>query len=433
MQTVNGPESVTRREVFAWAMYDWANSAYSTILITILVSYLQEDAFPGKAGIVLYGWGIGLTMLISAVLLPVLGAIADAHANKRQWLIGTAVGGAVCLILMGLIPTNQTWLIAAMFLLTNLCFEVSFCFYNGFLPELTDEEHMGRVSALGYALGYLGGGLMLLLAILILVKGEAIGLPPDVVVRKRIVLALTGVWWAVFTLPIVLVLHDRTSPVPRSQSLVETSRHAIHEVLTTLRNVKNYRILALFLLAFLMYNDGVQTMISQASVFAIQVLEMQAAELGQVILMIQFIALPAAFAVGWLGDRYGQKITLIGCLIVWTVIAVTAYFITTRLQFWLMAAFAAMVMGGTQTVSRAIMGLMTPRRHSAEFFGFFGLSGRATSMLGPIFFSTILAGTGNPHLAITSLVIFFAGGLFLMLLVDVAQGQAAALRENKNC
>ena len=421
-------QPATRHQVYSWAAYDWANSAYSTILITVLVSYLQDDVFSGNAGIIVYGWGIGFTMFLSALLLPVLGAIADAHASKRRWLIGTAFGGSAALIGMSLVPSHLSWLIAALFMLTSVCFELSFGFYNGFLPELADEEHMGRVSALGYALGYLGGGLMLLLGILILMYGESWGLSADIVVRKRVVLGLTGVWWAVFTIPAMLFLHDRAVSLSHSQSIVEAARHGFSEVTNTLRHIRDYRVLAMFLLAFLLYNDGVQTMISQASVFAIQVLDMEAAELGQVILMIQFIALPAAFAVGWLGDHYGQKPTLLVCLGVWTLLSLSAYFITTRAQFWVLAVFAALVMGGTQTVSRAIMGLMTPQEHTAEFFGFFGLSGRMTSMLGPIFFSTILASTGNPHLAITSLVFFFVLGLGIVLPVNVARGREQARR-----
>lgn len=425
-------QPVSRRSVYSWAMYDWANSAYSTILITILVSWMQEDVFPDDTGIMVYGWGIGVTMLLSAVLLPVLGAIADAHASKHRWMTGTAFTGSASLLVMAVIPAQQPWVIAALFFTTNLCFEVSFAFSNGFLPELADEENMGRVSSLGYALGYLGGGLMLLLGILLLLFGDRVGLPADLAVRKRVVLALTGLWWALFTIPAALYLRDQGNAVHQSRSAAEAARRGLKEVITTLRSVRHYRTLAVFLLAFLMYNDGVQTMISQASVFAIKVLNMDAAELGQVILMIQFIALPAAVVVGRLGDRYGQKKTLLGCLIVWTLISISGWFITTRSQFWMMAVVAALVMGGTQTVSRAIMGLMTPQRHAAEFFGFFGLSGRATSMLGPVFFSTILYTTGSPHLAIASLVVFFVGGLAVVLPVDIQHGMQQAQRDSKH-
>lgn len=432
MRTSTGQRSVSRRSIWSWAIYDWANSAYSTILITILVSYLQDDVFPGNTGIIVYGWGIGVTMFLSAMMLPVLGAIADAHAGKYRWMTGTALAGSLALILMAVVPLQQPWTIAALFFTSSVCFEVSFAFYNGFLPELADENNMGRVSSLGYALGYLGGGLMLLLGILLLLYGDRIGLPADLSSRKRFVLGLTGIWWAVFTIPAAVWLRDSIPPSHQSRSLAEAARLGFGEVVTTLRHVRNYRTLALFLLAFLLYNDGVQTMISQASVFAIQVLDMGAAELGQVILMIQFIALPAAIVVGRLGDRYGQKKTLIGCLIVWTLISISAWFITTRTGFWIMAVFAALVMGGTQTVSRAIMGLMTPQRHSAEFFGFFGLSGRATSMLGPVFFATILATTESPHLAITSLVVFFVTGLVVVLPVSVRRGTEQAQRESKH-
>jgi len=419
------------RDIFAWAMYDWANSAYTTLLITVLVSYLQDDVLPGRWGIILYGWGIGATMLVSAFLLPILGAMADANASKRRWLAATAFPGATALALMYFTTPSSPWLFAGLFIVINLCFELSFGFYNGFLPEIANDENMGRVSAWGYALGYLGGGLMLVVALVILLKGDLFGLPEDIVFRKRLSLGLTGLWWGVFTIPTVLMLRDKGQPPREPERFVDAAKSATKQVLTTLRHIRSYRTLALFLLGFLIYNDGVQTMWSHASVFAIQVLSMEAGELAQMILMVQFIALPGALLVGWLADRLGQKLILMGTLLVWIGLLIAAFFITTKSQFWVMAVFGALVLGGTQAVSRAIMGLMTPKARSAEFFGFYSLSGRATSMLGPVFFSSILAATGSPHWAIMSLLIFFVVGLVVILPVNVERGQEEARQANE--
>jgi UMF1 family MFS transporter len=243
-------------------------------------------------------------------------------------------------------------------------------------------------------------------------------------------LLLMGVWWTVFSIPTFLYVRDKRRPPAHRQHMLEAGRQAMGEVTKTLRNVGHYRELAIFLVAFLLFNDGVQTMITQAGVFAQRVLAMETAELVQVILMIQFVALPGAIAVGWLADRVGQKLMLIVCLLVWIVLLVAAFFITTRAQFWVMAAFAALVLGGTQSVARAIMGLMTPEKRTGEFFGFFNLSGKATSMFGPVIFAQVLTLSDSAHLAILSLLGFFVFGLLIVLFVDVAEGQRLARAED---
>ncbi|MGE3313493.1 MAG: MFS transporter [Planctomycetaceae bacterium] len=413
----------TRREVFAWALYDWASSAYSTLSITILVSYLQADVFPGKTGVIVWGWGLGGTMLIAAVLSPILGAIADAHATKRKWLALTSLTGSVASFLMYFVPPEERWLVLALFLIASLGFELSLGFYNGFLPEIADDRSMGRVSAWGYALGYVGGGLALLMVILMFGKDTTAEQAREI---KRVGLAVMGLWWGLFTIPSLLILKDRKARSREPEPFLHAARRAFGEVGNTIRNVRSYRILAIFLVSFLLYNEGVQTMISQSSVFAMQVLAMGAGELAQVVLMIQFIALPGSLAIGHLAEKLGQKPVLIGCILLWILLLIIAFFVTEKWQFWMMAAAAAIVLGGTQSVSRAIMGLMTPAEKSAEFFGFFNLSGKAVSVFGPVVFSTILAATESPHLAILSLLVFFVVGLVILLPVNVAKGQAQA-------
>jgi UMF1 family MFS transporter len=203
-----------------------------------------------------------------------------------------------------------------------------------------------------------------------------------------------------------------------------TARHALAEVWATLAHIRSYSVLALFLLGFLLFNEGIQTVMSQASVFADKVLKMQPQELGMVVLMIQFMATPAALGVGWIADAIGAKRTLLVCLAIWCVLLVVAYFTTQRWQFWCLGAVLALVMGGTQSVSRAIMGSMTPPAKTAEFFGFFNLSARATSMVGPILFSEVLVRTQSANQAILSLLVFIVAGAAVVLLVNLPRGIA---------
>lgn len=416
----------TPREIIAWAIYDWANSAYSTLSITVLISYIKDDVLPGHAGTLLVGAGLGITTFVSALLSPVVGAVADANASKRRWLAGTALTGAAASVLMFLATPELSWLMVVLYVVSVMGMELSQTFYNAFLPEIADDERMGRISAWGYALGYVGGGLALALVVVLLVFGDQLGLPRDIAFRKRLGLLLMGLWWGGFTLPTVLFLKDKPRPGSRPKPLTAAARIAFGNIGHTLKHIRSYRMLTIFMLGFLVYNDGVQTVISQSSVFAIERLGMKAQELAGVVLMIQFIALPGALAVGWLGDRVGQKPVLMVCLAVWTAILVFSFLVSEKWHFWCMAAAAALVLGGTQSVSRAIMGLMTPPQHAGEFFGFFNFSGKATSVFGPVFFSIMLTTTGNPNLALASLLAFFVAGWAIVAPLSVTEGQRQA-------
>lgn len=415
---------VLKREIIAWALCDWANSAYSTLLITILVSYLQGFVLPGDRGILVYGWGLGVSMFLSAWLSPIVGAMADARANKRTWLLVTSYTGAACGALLGVIPKEWPWLFVALFFLASLTFELSFSFYNGFLPEIADERSMNRISGYGYAAGYFGGGVALAVAIGVLAVGAPRGLSTEM--GLRIGLVIMGLWWALFMLPAALLLRDRARPRSTIPGITATARQAIAEVFSTLRHIRSYSILALFLLGFLFYNEGIQTVMSQASVFAREVLKMEPGELGLVVLMIQFVATPAAIGVGWIADRIGAKPTLLACLTVWCALLIVAYFVTHRWQFWCLGVVLSLVMGGTQSISRAIMGAMTPAAKTAEFFGFFNLSCRATSMVGPILFAQMLVLTHSANVAILSLLVFIVAGAIIVMFVDLSRGVAQA-------
>ncbi|MBX3422340.1 MAG: MFS transporter [Pirellulaceae bacterium] len=432
--TVNGVRIPgTRREEIAWAMYDWGSSAWSTIQITIVVYYITTVVFPREGtiftGANIYAYGIGISMFLAALASPVIGAMADARANKRSWLVFATVMGAGCGTLMGIVPPTETWLIAVLFFLTCLGFELSWGIYNGFLPEIADQQSINRVSAWGFGLGYVGGGLALALAIVVLQYGQVMGLPDpsiDVVPHLRVGIVIMGLWWAIFSIPTLVILRDKATPKIQPLSLIPQTQAAFAQVFQTLRSVRRYAPLALFLIGFLFYNDGMQTVITQASVFAERELKMAAGELSMMILMVQFISLPGSLMMGWLSDRIGTKLTLHINLAVWVGLLVAAFFVTTKPQFWVMAGVLALVMGGAQSVSRALMAMMTPPSRSAEFMGFFNLSGRAVSMMGPILFATILHVTNSAHYAVLSLLVFFIIGWFFVLLVNVQRGHQQA-------
>jgi UMF1 family MFS transporter len=413
-------------EVFAWASYDWANSAYSTLLITIVLHYIQEIVLPDRRhGPAVFAWSIGTGMLLAAVLSPILGAMADANRSKRRWLAGTAFGGAATAVTMALAPPTQIWLVVAAFILMGVCFELSLVPYNGFLPEITTEQTINRVSAWGFALGYLGGSIPLVIAWLIVHYGHLYGLPSEVD-QHRAGIFLLGLWWAVFSLPAVLILRDRGQPPAERTPLLRATRNALGQVGQTMVHVRRFPILVMFLVAFLFFNDGMQTVITQANTLAVKELQFTLDELFALVLMIQLIALPGSLAMGWLSDRLGQKPVLLGCLAVWAGLLVAVIFVDNKTTFWMMGALLALVLGGTQSVSRAIMGTITPARHTAEFFGFFNLSGKAASILGPVQFGAIVYLSGNARLAAVSLLVFFLIGGFLLARINLSEGKNQA-------
>ncbi len=402
-----------RREVLAWAMYDWANSAYSTLLITVVLHYLQKVVLPGKAGEVAYPLGIGAAMLVAAVLSPIVGAVADANRSKRRWLCGTTLCGVAAAGAMALAPVDQAWIVVAAFVLMGTCFELSLVPYNGFLTEISDERTINRISALGFALGYIGGSVPLVIAWAISHYGENLGLPGEME-RDRVGILLLGLWWGAFSLPALWILRDRGRRPERLEPLHRAARIAMNKGGRTLANIRLYPVLAMFLLAFFFFNDGVQTVITQSTAIAVKELKFSIDEVYLLVLMIQLIALPGSLTVGWLSDRLGQKLVLLACLAVWAGLLVSALYVESKTAFCVMGVVLAFVLGGTQSVSRAMMGVLTPPEHAGEFFGFYNLSGKAASVMGPVQFGAVIYFTGNARLAAVSLLVFFlVGGVIL--------------------
>jgi UMF1 family MFS transporter len=412
---------IWRRNVLAWCCYDWANSGYTTLMITVFAVYMQRTVFSaetsGVTGAVVWAWCVAVSMLIGAVLSPIVGAFADARGQKRLGLGLTAFGGGAACMLMAVIPPESSWTVTGCLLVANVCLELSLTFYNGFLPELAEETELNRISAAGFSWGYIGGGLGLLLAMLMMNFGTRFGLNDSTQVL-RICIFATGVWWCLFTIPTIVVLRDRPRPIASSH-LRASTKNAIRDVVATLKEIRGHRTLAFFLIGFLFYNDGLQTVISQASTFAIHELGFADKQLVAVVLMVQFVATPGAILIGWLADRLGRKRALTTCLITWIALLGSAAFIESQWAYWALSFGVALVLGGTQAVSRAIMGSLTPEHQEARYFGFFNLSGKATSFMGTFAFGIVIAVTGSSRIAIVFLVVFFLIGLWLISRIDL--------------
>lgn len=477
------PRLLTRPDVLAWAMYDWANSAFSTLSITIIIYYFSEIVYPkavyGTWSGSAYAFALAAATLAAGLLSPIVGALADARFNKHIWLRVTALSGAACGLGLAIAPADSPWLPTALFMGTLFFFELSYGFANAFLPDLATEEQMNRVSAFGFALGYIGGALALIVAIIPVKFGTAWGWTGEDQVRAG--LAVMGAWWGIFSLPAIFLLKDhRHTPqtaLENKKPLSAAIKGALRDVRRTLTDMRDYRMLVLFLIGFLLYNDCVQTVISQASNFAKEDLGFSADQLIMVVLMIQFVALPGSLFIGWLSDRIGQRRVLFLCLGSWAAILLSSWLIAdksdlghdglaksleasgiklaevtsenigklklsepqqrelntyfanlaaSQRSFWIMGACVALVMGGIQSVSRAIMGKMTPPEKSAEFFGFFNLSSKATCFIGPAIFGGVYTITGKYKLAILSLLVQLILGAIVVMRVNIEQGRRDA-------
>lgn len=413
----------------AWCCYDWANSAYTTVLIAVFVVYIQNIVFaPEKwndTGPVVWAWGIAASMLVGAILSPALGAIADATNSKRACLALTSIGGGLACIAMAATPPSAIVVVTGLFCLANLCLELSLPVYNGFLPEIASDDDLDSVSAAGMGAGYLGGGLALLFALLLLKFGDQLGID-NLTTRIRICIAGTGLWWIAFTIPTVLILKDiaRDEAVTDRVSRFDGIRTAVgnswRDAFSTLRQIRANTPLLLFLIAFLFFNDGVQTVFSQSSTFALQEIKLTENELAGIILMIQFLAVPGALLVGRASNIFGRKSSLVACLVVWVALLTSAWFVQSKTAYVIMAVFVALVLGGTQSVARAIMGSLIPAGQEAKYFGFFNLSGKATSFMGSFLFGLVFATTQSARFAIVAVAIFFVVGLVLLSFADLS-------------
>ncbi len=439
-----------RKEIFGWAMYDWANSAFSTTVGTVFLGpYIASlaataaESYPdGMArffGIPVapdsfLPYCISFSVGLQVLFLPILGAIADySHLRKRMMQIFATIG-AIATVMMFLITGGLWWLGGVLFIIANLTFGAAIVFYNAYLPDIASEEERDRVSSYGWAMGYLGGGILLALNLAFFIFSEDLGVPGDLAVRIN--LASAGIWWLGFSLITWSRLRPRHTArhLPTGETYVSVG---FKQLGNTFREIKHFPETLKYLLAYFLYNDGIQTVIAVSSTFAAAPLIRGGLELPQdtliaVILMIQFVAFGGALFWGKLAKWIGAKQSIIVSLVIWSGVVIYAYSglkgESRVTEFFILGIFIALVMGGSQAISRSLFAQMIPIGKEAEFYSFYEVSERGTSWTGPLIFGLANQIFGSLRFGILALIFYFILGLILLPFVNVKK----AMEDVKN-
>jgi UMF1 family MFS transporter len=399
-----------RRPVVAWALYDWANSAFATTVMAgffpvYFKQYWNADVAATESTFRL-GLANGLGSLVVALLAPLVGAIADRSGARVRFLLLFTLLGAALTCGLWLVQRGEGVAAALLYLGASLGFWGGNQFYDSLLTDVAEPRDYDLVSGFGYALGYLGGGVLFAVNVLMVTKPESFGLASaSEAVRASFV--TVGIWWVVFTVPLVLLVRERQAQPPlRALAAV---RAGVAELAGTFRHVRGDRTLLWFLLAYWFYIDGVNTIIKMAVDYGLS-LGFRQESLLTALLVTQFVGFPAALAFGWLGSRIGARTGIFIAIAVYAGASLYAYFLDSEPEFYALAIVIGLVQGGIQSLSRALYGRLVPDGKAGEFFGFYNMMGKAAAIVGPLLTGTVALLTGDPRLGIVSVVLLFAIG-----------------------
>ncbi len=430
------PESkwppVRRREIFGWAMFDFANSSYTTLIITVAFAvYFRKIVAGGTNADFLWSLGITITNLLVMVLSPLIGAIADGAGRKKLFLFCTYVLCVTGTAGLFLAQPGQVVLALGLLIVSNLAFSFGENFASAFLPEISTSKNIGRVSAFGWGLGYFGG-----LACLLLVRPYLQGLDwevdrllapenAEVYLDLRMAWVVTALFFALSGLPTFLLLKER-APRTEGRSLVQYAREGFGRLRATLKDMGHFGQLRRFLITFFFFQAGLTAVIAFAGIFAEHTLGFTANELIGLFLLLQVSAASGALFFGWVQDRIGGRQALRITLVLWILVCIGSYFCADKGLFWAIAGVAGLGIGSLQAAARAVVGLFSPPEKAGEFFGFWGLAGKAAYAVGPMAFGLVSSLTGSQRWAILSVSIFFVLGLFGLNHVDEQEGRREA-------
>ena len=437
-----------KKTIFGWCMYDCANSAYITTVVAAILPNYFAKAIVGEAGVNILGMNVSATALWGYMLgtaafcvflfAPVLGAIADFSAAKKRFLMGFAYMGSIFATLLYFCKSGDVGLTIMLFLGSQICFVGGNVFYDAFLPQIASEDKLDSVSARGYAFGYVGGSLQFTIALALVATQKT---PEGQAMAARIGMALTGIWWAGWTLLTMKYLKEektsyqlpeahRNKPKPIAYLILGISR-----TLSTAKRVGRFKHLTLFLVAYMIYNDGIHTVTSMATIYGTEELGLSATSLMVTLLLVQVVAIAGALIFSRLASRIGAKRSVMFALVLWSAVVTYGYFIPSASEsnnhaqtaFFVLGMVVGVVLGGTQALSRSFYGAMIPEQASAEFYGFYSVFSKFSSIWGPVTFGVIEQVTGSARLAIISLMIFFIVGLILLGFVDEEKAKANKL------
>ncbi|MDQ3665993.1 MAG: MFS transporter [Acidobacteriota bacterium] len=429
------------REIFGWKMYDWANSAFSTVVVGALFGpYLTEitQRVVGENGVVaelgplgaitaksFFPTCVSIAVLLQVFLLPILGSVADYSNLKKKMMAVFCYIGVTATCLMFFVTEQAYWLGGLLFIIANLGFGAAVVFYNGFLNDITTEDQRDKVSSRGFAYGYLGGGLLLGLSFLLVNYAQQFGL--DAYMAVRISLLAAGIWWGAFALVAFARLKSRAAPksLPTGKSFLTVG---FTELARTFRELARLRHTLRYLIGYLFYNDGIQTVISMSSVllaqelFIAKGLETDQSFLLGLFLMVQFVAIFGALIFERLAYAITTKRAILVSLILWSAVVIYVYgFLQSTTHAWAVGVVIAIVLGGSQALSRSLFSRMIPKGREAAFFGLYEVSERGTSWLGPLLFGAVAAATNSYRQALLSLIILFVVGTIVLYLTDTDQ------------
>jgi MFS transporter, UMF1 family len=428
-----------RPELRAWAMYDWAASAMqTTVMVAVFPIYFVKVAGHGLAegGATQRLATINsIALVVIALVSPVLGAVSDYGGTKKRFLAAFMVVGVAAVAGMWFVHTGDLALASWLFVLSLIGVAGSFVFYESLLPHIARGPEIDRVSTAGYALGYVGGGILLALNLAWIQKPAWFGLPAGpgldesaATLPARLAFVSVALWWVLFSIPLFRRVPEPPARLETDESRGESAiRVAFVRLGETFRELRGYRQAFLMLLAFLIYNDGIQTIIKMATAYGTELGIGQSALIGAIVL-VQFVGIPCSFLFGALAGRIGAKPALFLGLVAYTVISLLGYYMKTATHFYVLAGLVGVVQGGTQALSRSLFASMIPPHKSGEFFGFFSVFEKFAGIFGPLIFAGTIAATGSSRNAILSVIGFFAVGGAILALVDVDAGrrQAAA-------
>jgi UMF1 family MFS transporter len=422
-----------RRELRSWALYDWANSAFATTIMgsfmPLYYATVAASHLPGNVATGYWGYTNAIAMTIIAIASPVLGAAADYMGAKKRFLTAFMLLGVIASASLYLVTEGQYILASIIFIAGNIGFAGGNVFYDSLLPHIASEDEVDRVSTAGYAIGYVGGGVLLAINLLMFLKPGLFGFA-DGAIATRVVFVSVAVWWAGFSVPLL----RNVSEPPRRLEAGESERvnpvgAGFRRLFETIKELRKHKQLLLFLVAFWFYTDGIGTIIKMATVYGAEIGLGQTTMIGT-FLVVQFVGIPFTFIFGALAARIGARNGIYIALTVYALISVFAYFMSAAWHFWVLGAAVATVQGGSQALSRSLFTTLIPKGKSSEFFGFFSVFAKFAGIFGPFLMAQVALLTGSGRYGILSLVVFFAVGIFVLSRVDLEEGRRAALEED---
>jgi UMF1 family MFS transporter len=394
----------SKKIVAAWSSFDFANSSFSAIIVTFVYPiYFGETIVTNGRGDFYWGIAMSLSMLLVAIVSPALGAMADLTGSKKRFLAAFTLLSVLATAGMYFLAPGMIFLGILLFVLGNAGFEGGTVFYDAFLPEISSEQTYGRVSGIGFAVGYFGS-----LAALVLTKVMLGTTPP----MLREIFLVTALFFFLFTIPTLIWVPEVKKKT--SRSILGIIRHGFAENIRTIRTIRNHKNVVRFLIAFFVYNDAILTVIGFSGRYAKRTLHFDTGDLAMFFIMIQVIAAVGSLIFGYITDKKGARFTILITLAIWIVVVIGAYLTETAQLFWVVGAVAGLALGSSQSASRSFMAQLTPREHTAEFFGFYdGLCGKASAIVGPFLYG-VLSDQFGQRPAIASLAVFFVVGYFLV-------------------